>query len=295
VVAVVAIGAGLVWLERRSRPPVDPNLHSPQIRQAAAPDSATGSAISFAAALDQSLIDASADPLEIPLRVAGQMLEYLRSDVADYTATIVKQERVNDKLLDEEFLFCKIRNRSTGDPAIPLSVYLKFLKPQSVAGREVIWVEGRNGNRLLAHEAGLLNLATVSLNPTGPIAMRGNRYPISELGIENLLVRLIEIGQREELGERIVRVDHDVEVDGQPVTLLTITFPQARGPRDYYEAKIYVHEELNVPMGFEGFLGPEEAGGPPLLVERYFYTSLNLNVGLTDNDFSTECEEYDFP
>ena len=38
---------------------------------------------------------------------------------------------------------------------------------------------------------------TVSLPPTGPIAMRNQRYPLTELGILNLTRRLVEVGEHD--------------------------------------------------------------------------------------------------
>ena len=55
----------------------------------------------------------------------------------------------------------KIRcGRDTDQGHQPFSVYMKFLKPRAVAGREVIWVKGQNDNKLIAHEGGLLGVKT---------------------------------------------------------------------------------------------------------------------------------------
>src|SRR5260370_35251192 len=69
----------------------------------------------------------------------------------------------------------------------PFSVYLKYVEPH--AGREVIYVEGRNKGKLQVHEpSGLASvIGTISLAPTGNEAMKENRYPVTLLGMEKML------------------------------------------------------------------------------------------------------------
>ena len=68
----------------------------------------------------------------------------------------------------------------------PFSVYMHFDEPH--AGREVIFVEGRNNNNLLVHEAGFASLiGTLELEPTGSQAMAENRYPITKAGIQKMI------------------------------------------------------------------------------------------------------------
>ena len=63
------------------------------------------------------------DPI---LMIAKEGLKHIDENVNDYSATIVKRERVDGKLLDEEFISCKIRNPK---PDQKFSVYLRFIRP----------------------------------------------------------------------------------------------------------------------------------------------------------------------
>ena len=92
-------------------------------------------------------------PLEAPLRIAAKALELSRQKVNDYTAVLVKRERVSGRLNDPQYMFIKVRNEKTnpaGKIVTPFSFYIKFLKPSSVKGREVIFVKGQNNNKLVA-------------------------------------------------------------------------------------------------------------------------------------------------
>ena len=140
-------------------------------------------------------------PLMPALRWAQQGVESIRR-IEDYSCTLVKRERIDGELRDYEWMYVKIRHR-------PFSIYTRFLKPKELEGREAIYVEGHNDGKIQAHTTGRLwkLIGTVSLSPTSPIAMKGNRYPITEMGMLNLTERLIEVGLQDcQYGECEVKV-----------------------------------------------------------------------------------------
>ncbi|HMO13259.1 MAG TPA: DUF1571 domain-containing protein [Pirellulaceae bacterium] len=272
-------------------------VHAPEIEHQGSPsDAASERRGSITDLLLDHPLEQAAHPLDPALIVAQAGLDYLQNFVFDYTAVVAKQERVDEVLLEQEFFECKIRYaRTVNGKDIPKSFYLKFVKPKRIAGREVLWVEGWNRNRLLAREAGLLGIVSVSLNPTERLAMTGNRYPITELGMENLIKRMIEKGERARQSEDCqVTYDRDIEIDGKKGTLITITQPRQMPDAEFYQAKIYIDDENNLPVGYEGFWWPETEGGPPLLIESYFYSDVKVNVGLTDLDFDRNNPDYRF-
>ena len=118
-------------------------------------------------------------PFDRALDLAHQGREYIRSEIRDYTAIMIKRERHNGTLGEPEFMSVKIRNRQP-EENIPFSIYMKFLKPASIKGREVIWVEGQNENNLIAHDNGVLTgRVTAHLDPDGFI--RHARQPLPDL------------------------------------------------------------------------------------------------------------------
>jgi len=236
-------------------------------------------------------------PIDPALRIARDGVAYLQSHVADYTATIVKRERVNGKLGETQFVYAKIRNRKReGDKIVtPFSVYLKFLKPNSVKGREVIWVENANDGKLIAHEAGLLNIRPVYLDPNGYLAMLGQRYPISKIGIENLVSELIIKGEAQrKLGKCEVNFFKNAKIDDRPCMLIEVINPKQLPSLEFYRAHIFIDNELNVPVRYAAWSWPETPGGEPVLLEEYTYRNIQLNVGLTEQDFNPENPAYQF-
>lgn len=241
----------------------------------------------------------AAHPLDPALQMAYASLRQLRANIRDYTAIVIKREQVGGVLGDYEFMGAKIRNRQVENGKIktPFSVYLTFLKPSSIKGREVIYVENQNNGNLVAHEGGMRGrfLPTVTLDPQGMMAMRGQRYPITEMGIENLVVKLIEKGERDRMqGHCEVTFLKDAKVGGRPCTVLSVKHNEKRPCFDFHLAQIFIDDELNIPVRYCAYDWPKVAGGNPELLEEYTYQNIKLNVGLTDKDFDPNNSKYKF-
>ncbi|MDX1946384.1 MAG: DUF1571 domain-containing protein [Pirellulaceae bacterium] len=243
---------------------------------------------------------ADSHPLDPALVVAREALVNSQRNVADYTATIIKRERIKGVLGDYEYMFAKIRNRKMdGDKiVIPLSVYLKFLKPKSIEGREVVWVEGQNNGKLRAHEGGLSGrfLPSVWLEPTSTLAMRGQLHPITDIGIENLIVKLIDRGESERKhGECTVEFIKGAKLQGRLCTVLTVCHPVQRPHFEFYKAQIFIDDEMQLPVRYSAHhwpTDPKDTTGPVL--EEYTYIDVKLNQGLKDADFDSENPNYGF-
>jgi len=239
-----------------------------------------------------------AHPLDPALELARRALDHVHANVADYTAVIVKRERIGNELAPEQRFRVKIRNRRVSEDgsSVPLSVYLDFQAPPSIQGREVIWVEDRNDGKMIAHEGGLLGVVRLELDPLGLLAMKGNRYPIHEIGIERLLEKLCEVGESDRAqGECEVTLDRGAEVDGVPCTRIEIRHPRRREHFAFHVAEICIDEARLVPLRFASWDWPDDPEEPPILVEDYVYEDLRLNPGLTDADFDPGNPDYDFP
>lgn len=237
-------------------------------------------------------------PLDPALRVAREGLEFMKKEVQDYTCTIVKRERVKGELGKHQYMFAKIRHHQDGkgDAEIPFSVYLKFRQPKSVEGREVIWVEGKNDNKLVAHEGGLLNLKRAWLAPDGFFAMMGQRYPIKEIGVQNLVEQLIKRGERDRKHRNVeVKFFDGAMVDDRKCRKIQVVHPEKRPELDFHKAQIFIDEQLNIPIRYVAWTWPEKPDGELQLIEEYTYRDVKLNVGLTDKDFDPDNEEYNFP
>ena len=243
------------------------------------------------------------------LTLAREAREHIVEHVDDYTARFVKQERNADGVLMPKSVYLmKVQTRHRGGKeGSPMRVYLDFIEPESVKGREVIWAKDLYDGKLVVHEAGLLGLVTVYLDPNGLLALQGERYPISEIGLTRLVEKLIERGEEN-------RNDPDISVtmtDGHmvgdtPTKLIQIkrSKPQP-GENDFSLAEIAYDEERQLILQYRSFGWPEAetpvsvanpvADDPAPLLESYTYYDVKLNVGLTAKDFDPANPEYRYP
>jgi hypothetical protein len=208
--------------------------------------------------------------------------------VKDYEAVFSKQELIGRRLRATSMKM-KVREE-------PFSVYLQYITPHQ--GREVIYVAGRNNGQLKAHETGIKSIAgTVSLAPDSEDAMDGNRYPITMIGIRNLLDQIIAQWELEaQYGEANPPVYRpDSKLGGVPCKVIETSHPQPRKQFKFHMTRLYIDSETGLPIRVEQYGFPQTEGSKPPLLEEYTYTKVRVNVGLTDRDFDITNPNYAFP
>jgi hypothetical protein len=228
-------------------------------------------------------------PLAPALRQAEDALTRLEK-TDSYSAILVKRERIGGTIGDYQHLSIKIRHK-------PFSVYIRFLCPSSIEGREVLYVAGKNDGNMLVHEAGVKGnlLGTLSLAPGGYLAMQGQHYSLKEIGMLNLTRRLVEVAKKDsKFGECEVKFFPDAKVDDRPCTCIQVVHPKPRRNFLFHLARIFVDDKLKLPIRYEAHDWPKTPGGDPELIEEYTYLRLKLQRGFKDDDFSAQNSEYHF-
>ena len=225
--------------------------------------------------------------LALPLAAQQDILEQLKAmnrrsqEIKDYTAVFRKQEIVNGILLPPENIALKFRKS--------FSVYMRWLEGPH-KGREVLYVRGKNKGKLIGHEGGFFGFITLSLNPKGRQAMKGNRFPITEAGLGKVITRVfkdVKKGKR----EGVLKLSHkeSVEVYGRKCRMVTIRLPN-EPQRGFSASKINLWIDLKhgLPIKSEFFDWDLKKVG------SYGYKDLMLNIGLTENDFDRDNKSYGF-
>jgi len=249
-----------------------------------------GGAVANQDAAEATVAAVGQHPLEPALELARKGLENLQANVQDYSCTMVKRERIDGKLGEHQYIFAKIRHA-------PFSVYLYFLAPEDVKGQEVVFVEGRNDGNMLAHAGSGVRamVGTVALKPDGALAMQGNRYPITEIGVENLAKRLVEVAEHDkQFGECSVDFFPKAKVNGRICTCVQVVHPVPRRNFRFHLARVFIDDELLIPVRYEAYDWPAEEGGQPVLMEEYTYMNVKINNGFTDADFDPKNAAYKF-
>lgn len=249
------------------------------------------------------------------LQLANDALKTWQTEVDDYTATLVKQESISGTVGEPNEMFIKsqCRHRSSDrQETEPMRVYLRFDQPPSVAGREVIWCEDLHDGKLVAHEGGFKGLFTLRLDPNGMLAMLGQKYPISEIGITNLIKQLIQRGEQDLDNPQVsVTIRKGLRGDAQQGTPESIDLIEVRRDQptgsddDFAIARIYFDNQRKIPFRYEAYGWPtNHATAEPLsapldvsklpLLESYAYLHLQTNVGLTAEDFDPANPSYQY-
>jgi hypothetical protein len=208
-------------------------------------------------------------------------------DVHDYVCVFHKKERVNGRLT-----YHKMTMKARSNPH---SVYFKFHQPNR--GREAIYIAGRNGGKVVAHDVGIGKVlaGTMHLDPRGSMAMEDNRHPVTEAGIGLLIDTVVKRWAIELSPEdSVITFTPNVRVGQHPCTVIESAHPRRKPGFLFYTVKLYIDHEHGLPIRFEAYDWPKHAGAAPELVEEYTYMDLRTNVGLRDIDFDPSNRQYSF-
>lgn len=210
--------------------------------------------------------------------------------IPDYSMTLVKHEEVKGKLWPQEKIKAKIRHQ-------PFSVYSRHEEPSSLKGQEAIYVEGRNNGKLIGHTVGLLGFVGGKqiLDLHSALAMKGNRHPITHIGIRHMMrEEVVDLPNELAWNNFTVEFLFGADVDGRKATGYRIRHKQPTPECDYCYDEMYFDDEYLVPVRYVRYGWPKKPGAEPHLVEEYNHLDLKFNRGFTDKDFDPANPEYKF-
>lgn len=221
-----------------------------------------------------------------PLRLV-ELAEESFSRVRDYRCIFIKREFLDGELQPYHFILLKVRNR-------PFSVYMRWLNPRP--GREVIFAPHLHGFKIIAHEVGVKGVVgTIEIDPNSSRARKESRHPITEIGLGNLIRKIKTRWTRAAQDPRYrVEIKPNARVGNRPCVLVKTTSPPDPRKYEYARARVFFDRENRLPIRVEGYGWPTARFPQGILLEEYTYDRLELNVGLTDLDFSPNNPEYNF-
>lgn len=221
------------------------------------------------------------------LRMAMKSLDAAKA-LTDYEATLTKTEQVGREILTAK-LQLKVRHS-------PYSVYIKYLEPS--AGREAIYVTGRNQGLVAVHGTGLQALVgTLNIDPLGSTAMAENRYPITKAGMvvmtESLMEQWITLAKGEAAGVTVNNYPN-AKIGTQACQTIEVVLAQPIGSSSYQTSRLYVDSASGLPIRVQQYAFPTRRGQKPVLVEDYLYQNLKTNIGLAEIDFDPANPKYGY-
>jgi len=275
-------------------------------------------------------VGAEAESTDHMARADVEKIETLLKDsfrsigrIHDYRGVLYKKELFGDALIEQRIAFKFSR---------PFQVYLRYIEPNP--GREVIYVRGRNKNRLKAHRGSGVDI-TVNLNPRSRWAMAEGHHPVTEFGIEHMLeLAARDVRKALRRGDSGLSIADGGVVNGEPTWRIELRNPPdgrkvtarrdetlwglaARAGQDMYVV-LHHNESIDSPRdiraGQEVFVPSYYASRAQYffskqtslliklviwdhngaLYEIYEYPELVLNPGFEALDFDYRNEAYDF-
>jgi len=211
--------------------------------------------------------------------------------IPDYTANMLKQERINGALGACQVIDVKIRHE-------PFSVYMKW--NEGDRGRQLIYVDGQNDGNMLVQPGGIRGRLTgvLTLEPTGSLAMSDSRYAITKAGLLELAHTVLSY-QKSDLqrgrGFTCQLFDHQ-KFENRDCYLYLIEYEAAEFNEIYRKSMIYVDKELSLPICVKNYtwgrdVNPEKID-EETLIEFYAYTDLKFSQELTAADFDKSNASY---
>jgi len=217
----------------------------------------------------------------------------------DYSATFIKQERVNDGDLQEvQSIQLKLRHK-------PFGVYMKWLEGGDV-GRELLHVEGQYEDKMLVRLGGIKKrLPLLKLEPTGSLAMQESRHPVTEMGLALLAEQILKYRKRDltlKSGVRWEMLPEQKFMD-RTCDCWVIEYDNREVEPVYRKSITYIDKELSLPICVRNFGWTEPGTDAPAdaaalddatLIEYYGYSDIKFENRLTDNDFDKGNSDYTF-
>jgi len=201
-----------------------------------------------------------------------------------YSAVLDMQEEVSGTLRPVDRIEFKTRRE-------PFSVYMRWNDSE----QEALYVHGENENRLIVKPTrGLAAIRRVwRLEPDCRMAKQNSRYPITEAGIENLVIRIQQFyGQRDNWS---IHATFDLEqktIADRDVTLVNVTFINEASVPEYSSSRFCFDGDTKLLTAVHNYGWSTDE--QPRLIEHYGYAQIVEVSTPGDVDFSTENPDYHF-
>jgi hypothetical protein len=203
--------------------------------------------VSVADELDDLRRPAKGHPLAAALRFCNARQKHLEN-VSKCSYRLVKRERIDGQL--QAYRHCDVTVSTA-----PLRIDMEYLAPPSMKGRQLLFIDGQNNNRIKVVKGGRrFAYITFDMSMDGATARGESFYTIRELSLLSVVKELAYdcryLMKHDPEGKSVV-VDVDTgQIEGRPCTVLRI-----RHLKKYPEvipqvSRIHIDDTLQLPVRF---------------------------------------------
>jgi hypothetical protein len=200
--------------------------------------------------------------------------------VRDYSCTFTRQESIKGVLSGEQVAEMKVRTS-------PAGIYVRFAKPQDIAGMELAYSAARKLPKMRYRAAGLAGakgFTTRDLDDGRFLAE--NRHPLAGWTMAAVVDRVSAAVARERTLNNPVEVyTADYQFAGRNVVRYEILTRRPHTFRYAHRMLVYVDKETKLPLRFEAYDQPKAGATAGDLLEAYSFSDMKVNVGIGENAF----------
>lgn len=248
------------------------------------------SLVATSASADDRPSNPKVHPLQRAAQYAKSHRDYIHKHVRDYTCQLIKRETIDGEL--QRYRKADVKVRCGNGSENPTCVLMKFSSPSTMKGRTVLFVEGRNDDLVLVRKggAGILKTVELEIDPHGRAAKRESNHPITEVGFDKLMDRLIELINEDiqrdpDSSNTKIEYFRNAKFKDRSCTRIQLVHPENTGEFPFHQASLFMDDELHVPVRLVVYGWEKDKKGKPELLEEYNYVDLQLNVGLREDLF----------
>ena len=201
-----------------------------------------------------------------------------------YSAILDMQEEVSGTLRPVDRIEFKTRRE-------PFSIYMRWTD----SAQEALYVHGENDNRLIVKPTkGLAAIRRVwRLEPDCRMAKQNCRYPITDAGLENLVIRIQAFYSQRDDWSKLASFDlEQARIADRDVTIINVTFTDEASVPEYGSSKFCFDTQSKLLTTVDNYGWASD--GQRRLIEHYAYEQIVETSTPSDVDFSAENPAYRF-
>ena len=221
---------------------------------------------------------------------AKERFETINRQFGSYACVVTMRETIDGELQDMRRVQMIFR-------AEPFSVYMKYITPDEIVGREIVYIEGQYNGRMIVTKGGFrpaLAHITRAIKPDSQLARAESNHSLKELGIASMMKQLLDVAHSAELfPDCKIEFFENASIDNRACTVIQITHEPKSDEFPFYRGQVFIDNQYQVPVRFICYNWPDSSGIATIR-EEFTYTNIIPNASVTDADFDYRNPRYAF-
>ena len=224
------------------------------------------------------------------IEAAQERYASIHRQFGSYACIVTMRETIDGELQD-------IRRAQMILRAEPFSVYLKYITPDDIVGREMIYVDGQYNGRIIVTKGGFrpaLAHITRAIKTDSQLAQLESNHSLKELGIASMMKQLLDVAySAERFPDCKIEFIENASIDNRPCTVIQITHEPKSNVFPFYKGQIFIDNQHQIPVRFVCYNWPDSSGNAAIR-EEFTYTNIIPNIQVSDLTFDYRNPRYQF-